>query len=91
MRKVLVLLSGIMMLQTAMAAGGTLHFSGAIVEPACSISTQPQRSSVTCNREGMDKVRQIALIQQQQTLPYQLGTVSVKTVNNLKTIDVTYN
>lgn len=90
MGKVLVLLSGLMMLQTAMAADGTISFSGAIVEPSCTTATQLQGTSVTCTREGVDKVRTIALNQSQQALPYQLGTVRVKSVNNLKIIEVTY-
>ncbi|EJL86415.1 hypothetical protein HS962_21075 [Pantoea sp. BIGb0393] len=90
MLKILVVLSGLVMLQTAMAEGGTINFSGAIVEPACTTSTLLQRTSVTCNREGINKVRTIAFNRQTQTLPYQLGTVIVKTVNNFKIIEVTY-
>lgn len=90
MCKVLVLLAGLMLLQPAMAESGTIYFSGAIVEPACKATTQQQGTSVTCTRQGVDKVRTIALNQSQQTLPYQLGTVSVKSVNNLKIIEVTY-
>jgi type 1 fimbria pilin len=73
-----------------MAADGTISFSGAIVEPSCTTATQLQRTSVTCTREGVDKVRTIALIQSQQALPYQLGTVHVKSINNFKIVEVTY-
>jgi len=93
MRNLLVLLSGLIMLPTAMAADGTITFNGSVVESVCDTSTQLQQASINCYRNGVNQVQTIAMSQHKQAMPYQLGTVSIETVKNhanLKIVEVTY-
>lgn len=90
MKKAFVLLSGLLFAQAVLAEGGTVTFTGAIVEPACTTMTSRQHAAVQCSQNGLDKVRQIRFNKQQQTLPFQLGDVSVKSSGNIKAVQVIY-
>ncbi|MBD9644174.1 MULTISPECIES: hypothetical protein [Pantoea] len=90
MKTAFVLFSGLLFAQAVLAEGGTVSFTGAIVEPACTTTTNSQHAAVQCSQNGVDKVRQIRFNKQQQTLPFQLGNVSVQSSGHIKAVEVIY-
>ncbi|EJL89939.1 hypothetical protein [Pantoea sp. GM01] len=90
MKKVLVLMSGLLFAQASVADGGTINFIGAITEPACTTRTYSHQTVMQCSQNGREKAREIKLNAQPQTLPFQLGDVSVKSSGNIKSIQVVY-
>lgn len=90
MKNTLVLLSGLLFAQAAMANDGTITFNGAIAEPACTTQTNRHQTAMRCSQNGIEKMRQVKFSQHLQTLPFHLGSVSVKSHGNISAIQITY-
>jgi hypothetical protein len=90
MKKILMLVSGLLINHAVMAEGGMINFTGAITEPACITLTHNHNATLHCSQNGVGKVRQITFNQQPQALPFQLGDVRVKASGHVKEIQVVY-
>lgn len=90
MKNTLVLLSGLLFAQAVMANGAIITFNGAIAEPACTTQTSRHHAAMRCSQNGIEKIRQVKFSQHPQMLPFQLGSVSVKSHGNINAIQITY-
>lgn len=78
-------------------SSGTLHFYGAIVEDACSLTTTLNGVKTQCFRGGIGIVQNHVMVSRNLpdfSLPMSLGQVTTRHVNNdphLAIMTVTYN
>lgn len=72
------------------AASGTIQFTGAISEPACSTDVSVRRTVVYCTRKAIMRQLNYGTRSVTQAAPYDLATVSQITGKQRRDITLTY-
>lgn len=92
-----VMASGTIQFANAAATGGTIHFSGSIVDGGCNFNTARNKVISNCDRGGK-QIRQSYTVDAQNpssfALPLSLGQVTTQHINNdphLAVMTVSYN
>ncbi|MBW5890870.1 type 1 fimbrial protein [Pectobacterium polaris] len=64
------------------SSSGIIHFSGAIVEPVCDVTTRSNNVTVSCERQGEIQRLHMKNSAQHAVLPQGIGSVSSKTLSS---------
>ncbi|MFP1742937.1 type 1 fimbrial protein [Lonsdalea quercina] len=82
----------ILVLPKTFAAGGVIHFTGAIVESPCEVAPDAQHLAVSCFRAGKNQVIQVNNQSQSNILPQDIGYVKTTTIQpGVKFMVINYN
>lgn len=82
----------ILVLPKTFAAGGVIHFTGAIVESPCEAAPEAQHIAVSCFRNGKNQSIQVNNQSQSNILPQNIGDVKTTMLQpGLKFMVINYN